>query len=72
MAPPIKPGRSMTVTPSDDGDTIFVKMPGSEEVEYNLDDIDGCSLPDGDKRFLRDQLRKAEPSNASCTVKPGS
>ena len=70
MAPPVKPGRSMTVVPGDNGDTLFIKMPGSEEVEYSLDDINGCSLPEGDKRFLRDQLQRAEPGNASCSVPP--
>lgn len=68
MAPPVKADYSLTVIPGDDGDTIFVKMTGSEEVEYDLDDINNCGLPEVDKRFLRDQLRKAEPGNASCSV----
>lgn len=62
----------MTVIPGDDGDTIFINMQDTEEVEYNLDDINGCSLPEGDKRFLRNQLAQAEPGNAACSVPPRS
>lgn len=58
---------SLTVVPNEDG-TINIKMPGSEEVTYDADDIERCGLSQGEKAFLRDQLRHAVPWPTTCRV----
>ncbi len=56
---------ALTVWPNEDG-TIDIHMPGSEPVTYNADDVEACSLPEGEKRFLRQQLRYARPCSSSA------
>lgn len=59
---------NLTVIPNEDG-TININAPGSEEVTYDLDDINNCGLSKSEKRFLRDQLRHAVPGPTTCIVK---
>ncbi|HWI66858.1 MAG TPA: hypothetical protein VNS88_00520 [Nitrospiraceae bacterium] len=58
---------SLTVVPNEDG-TINISTPGSEEVVYDLDDINRCGLSESEKRFLRSQLRHAVPWPTICSV----